>query len=86
MSYPVWFDNKNICVHCGAENSLFFLDKFGKKTKNSIYPLVGYKCSKCDAEYKIYWQKGDNGKYYPSPIDPDIIDNYVDMVKEGDVL
>lgn len=50
--YPVVSVN-SICPHCGKE--LVFIDKFGNKNNDPIYPISKFKCKDCDNEFYIKW-------------------------------
>ena len=53
VQYPVYFEKHNICIHCGAEGQLIFVDKFGRETKNEIHPFDHIKCKSCNRLYSI---------------------------------
>ena len=79
--YPIYFDKKNICVHCGAEGRLTFVDKFGNETKKEIHPFDHIKCKACGRRYSIYWQVDpSNGRMYPCAVDPSFKQEFVNLV------
>ena len=77
---PIAF-NSNICVHCGAENELTFVDKFGKETRSEVYPFDHIKCKKCGSQYSILWTRDDNtGRMRPSACDPSLKREFFNLV------
>ena len=80
--YPVYFEKRNVCVHCGAEGSLTFVDKFGRETKREIYPFDHIKCKACGREYSIMWQyDSDNPDVmYPTAVDPSIKQEFFNLL------
>lgn len=84
--YPVYFEKKNICVHCGAENSLIFVDKFGKETNQEIHPFDHIKCRKCGSIYSILWQRDkNNGKMFPIPVDPNLKLEFINILNKNNI-
>ena len=79
-TYPVYFD-KNICVACGAENTLTFVNIFGKECREEIHPYDHIKCTKCGAKYSIEWMNNkETGKMKPIPSDPSLVKNFMNLV------
>lgn len=64
--YPIIFNGKNVCIHCGAEGLLVFVDKFGRETNTEVYAFDHIRCKKCGRRYSILWQRDDNGNMYPT--------------------
>lgn len=65
--YPIIFEGRNVCVHCGSEGSLRFVDKFGNETNKDIHPFDHLKCSHCGRSFSILWQTDEkSGKMFPS--------------------
>ena len=60
--FPIYFKD-NICVKCGASNSLRILDANDNiildKDKKDIRSSV---CQSCNTEYLLEWE---NGTFYP---------------------
>jgi hypothetical protein len=81
--YPIYFEKRNICVHCGAEGTLTFVDKFGKETNKEIYPFDHIKCKKCNATYSILWQRDEsnNNRMYPTAVDHSINKEFLNTIK-----
>ena len=77
---PFYFEHKNICVRCGAEGQMVFIDKFGRETTKDIYPFENIKCKACGGLYSIKWDKGEDGKMYPSAVDPCLKQEFVNAV------
>lgn len=75
IQYPVYFE-KNICIHCGHNGSLLFIDKMGNETKQPIYPIINMVCKDCGTEYFLEWIRNDNDKMIPICIDKDKIKNF----------
>jgi ribosomal protein L37E len=81
VKMPFHFDRKNQCVHCGAQDSLVFIDKFGRESKAEINAFDHIKCSKCGRVYSIFWNKDEeNGKMYPSAVNPSIARDFSNIV------
>lgn len=81
VQYPVYFERKNICVHCGAEGELVFIDKFGRETAKEIYPFDHIKCKICGRTYSIKWQRDEsNGKMFPTAVDPSFKQEFINLL------
>ena len=81
VQYPIYFERKNICVHCGAENKLVFIDKFGRETTKEIYPFDHIKCLSCNRTYSIKWQRDEsNGKMFPTAVDPSFKQEFINLL------
>lgn len=79
--YPISFVKKNVCIHCGAENSIIFVDKFGNETRNEIHPFDHMKCRSCNRSYSIKWERDDNSnKMYPVPVELGIKQEFLNLV------
>lgn len=86
VQYPIMFDRRNICVHCGAENNLIFVDKFGRETKQEIHPFDHIKCKKCNRSFSILWEKdASTGKMYPIATDPGIKREFLNLVSYNNI-
>ena len=86
VHYPFYFERKNICVSCGAEGSLKFINIFGKEATHEVHPFESLKCSRCGALYSIKWDKNKNdGKLYPSAVDKNITRDFLNNFKEKDI-
>ena len=81
IHYPIYFERRNICIACGAANALKFINIFGKESPKEVHPFDKIRCSNCNATYSICWDKEDDGKLYPSAIDPSIKRNFVNAFK-----
>lgn len=78
--YPIMFDGRNICVHCGGEGTLTFVDKFGRATNQDIHAFDCIKCKKCGRTYSILWQNDEsNGKMYPSAVERNIKTEFLNL-------
>ena len=83
IHYPIYFDRKNICVSCGAEGDLQFVNIFGKNVNHEVHPFEYIKCSRCHAVYSIKWTRNpDDGKLYPSAVDKNIGREFVNLFKK----
>lgn len=81
VEYPIYFERKNECVCCGAEDQLTFVNIFGRETDKEVHPFDHIKCKQCGAIYSIKWDRdGESGKLYPSAIDPSIKNEFVNLV------
>lgn len=79
---PFYFERKNICVHCGVEGQLVFIDRFGRETKTDVHAFDHIKCKNCGEVYSIIWNREDTSeKMYPSAIDRSIKTDFVNIVK-----
>lgn len=80
VQYPLYFEKRNICVHCGAEGQIIFVDKFGNETRKDIYPLDHMKCKACGRTYSIMWKKDlEKEKMYPVPVETSIKQEFLNM-------
>ena len=84
VHYPIYFERKNICVSCGAEGSLKFINIFGKEASHEIHPFESLKCSRCGAVYSIKWIKGNDEKLYPSAVDKNIVRDFLNNFRDKD--
>ncbi len=84
IHYPIYFERKNICVSCGAEGTLKFINIFGKESPHEIHPFESLRCSRCGAAYSIKWSKGEDGKLYPSAVDRNITRDFINNFKKKD--
>ena len=81
VQYPVYFEKRNICVHCAAEGKLIFIDKFGRETSKEIYPFDHIKCKACGRQYSIKWQRDDfNDKMFPTAVDPSFKQEFINLL------
>lgn len=80
VTVPFYFKNKNICVRCGAEGQMVFIDKFGRETVKDVYPFENLKCKACGGVYSIKWEKGEDGKMYPSAVDPNLKQEFINAI------
>lgn len=82
VELPFYFDRRNECVHCGGKNTLVFIDKFGRESRQEIRAFDHIKCSKCGRIYSILWkQDPDNhNKMYPSAVNPSITRDFTNMI------
>lgn len=67
--YPVYFEHRNVCVHCGAEGTLVFTDKFGNEFVKELGIFEHIKCTRCKRIYSIRWDRDNDGVMKPSAID-----------------
>jgi hypothetical protein len=85
IQYPFYFERKNICVSCGAEGSLKFINIFGKESTHEVHPFESLKCSRCGASYSIKWDRDkETDKLYPSAVDKKITTDFLNMFKKSD--
>lgn len=81
IKQPIHFEKKNCCVHCGANGSLVFVNKFNKESDKEIHPFNHIKCRKCGHLYSIKWQPNpDNNSMYPSAVDYSIRQEFKNIV------
>ena len=82
ITQPIYFERKNECVHCGGKNTLVFIDKFGRETKEEIRAFDHIKCKECGKVYGIKWDKDDKSdKMYPSAVDLNPLEDFKNMIK-----
>lgn len=86
-SYPILFDRKNVCIHCGTENSLTIVDKFGNETKQEIHPFDYIRCRNCGRHYSIKWESDpdNNGKMYPIASDRSIKREFINLINHSSI-
>lgn len=87
VRYPIHFEKKNICVHCAAQGSLVFVDKFGNESKKEINAFDHIKCKTCGRIYSILWQRDEDndGKMFPSAVDPSIKRQFINLVNSSSI-
>lgn len=87
IQYPIYFEKRNICVHCGQENTLLFVDKFGNETRKDIHPFDHIKCKHCNSIYSILWQNDpdNNNKMYPTAVDPGIKQEFLNIMNHKNI-
>ena len=86
VSYPLLFDGKNVCVHCGGEGTLVIVDKFGNETKQEIHPFDHIKCKKCGRLYSIRWEHDpNNGKMYPIADERSIKREFINLINHNKI-
>jgi ribosomal protein L40E len=87
-SYPVYFSRKNICVSCGAEGELKFVNIFGKEVSHEVHPFEYLKCQRCGARYSIKWERdSSDDKLYPSAVDKRSVDDFLNnFIKKSDKI
>ena len=80
--YPIYFERKNICVSCGTEGELIFVNIFGKETSHDVHPFEYIKCKRCGALYSIKWDKSkEDNKLYPSAVDKSVLRDFLNNFK-----
>ena len=84
IQYPIKFSKGNVCIHCGAENTLKCVDSFGRETKkgNEIYPFEHIKCINCDRIYSIEWREDPEnpGQMRPVAVDPSLKQQFLNSL------
>ena len=57
LHFPIYFDyeRNNTCIHCGAQGTVYIVDKFGRKTREEVHPFDHLECSNCGQKYTIKW-------------------------------
>ena len=83
LHIPFYFEHRNECVHCGAKDTLKFVDILGRETTKEINAFDHIKCIACGRTYSISWspdESKDPGKLYPSAVDPSIKSDFQNMV------
>lgn len=80
--FPVYFKNKNICIHCGSNKSLIFVNAFGKKVhNNSVDTFSHLKCTNCGRTYSILWEPDDEGTMKPSAVEYNVGKEFMNFIK-----
>ena len=84
--YPLIF-NTNTCVHCGADNSLVFVDIFGRESKTEIHPFDHIKCNNCNRNYSIKWESSEdeNGCMTPRAVDHTIKQEFFNILDQKEI-
>lgn len=80
VKFPIYFENKNICVHCGGQGTLIFVDKFGRESNKDIHAFDHIKCTKCGRVYSILWEP-DGKTMHPTAINPSVKAEFSNLVK-----
>lgn len=81
IQYPLYFEKRNVCIHCGAENTLTFVDKFGNKTRKEIHAFDHLTCTACGRIYSIKWENDENSdKMYPVAVEPSVKQEFINLV------
>ena len=83
IEYPIYFEKKNTCIHCGKEGSLVLIDAFGRETKQEIHPFDHIKCTACGRKYSIKWNidESNNSKMYPVAVEREIKQEFINLIK-----
>lgn len=87
VQYPVYFEKRNVCVHCAAEGSLVFVDVFGRETNREINSFEHIKCKCCGRTYSINWKNdpANNSKMYPVAVDPSVSQQFSNFMNMRDI-
>ena len=84
--YPFLYEDYRICLHCGSK-SVHPINEYNKVSDNMIYPIVKFKCSKCNTEFYIKWIRNSNNELVPTCCGKesllDVIDNIIEFSKEN---
>lgn len=82
VKFPVYFRHKNICIHCGGEGTLVFVDKFGRESKKELSAFEHIKCTKCGRIYSMRWEpdEKDETTYRPSAVEFNIIQDFKNLI------
>jgi hypothetical protein len=79
IEYPLFIINENICIHCATKGSLKTVNIFGKQESTGIRPFSHIKCEACGRIFSIRWTQINNGKVIPVAIDPNIVNEVLNM-------
>lgn len=86
VEYPVMFERKNICIHCGAEKTLIFVDALNRETNKEIHPFDHIMCRACGTNYSILWQRDDEtGKMFPTATDDSFKREFINLVNHNKI-
>ncbi len=69
FKYPVYFEHRNTCIHCGAEGNLVFVDRFDNEYTRELGIFEYIKCKRCGRIYSIKWDRDREGRLKPSATD-----------------
>ena len=81
--FPLHFEHKNTCIHCGANGSLVFVDKFGNtSTKETSNAFEHIRCEKCGRIYSMKWEpmENDPNVYKPSAVEFNIKQDFKNLI------
>lgn len=84
ITQPVYFEHKNVCVHCGETGSLVFVDLGGRETTKEIFQFDHMKCTACGKIYSIKWSHPEDNPdiYRPSAVEFSIKRDFKNMFKD----
>ena len=85
IKYPVYFEHRNVCVHCGARNSLVFVDRFGNETTKETAAFEHIKCKRCKRIYSIRWDRDECGNMRPSAVDFSIVTQFNNFLSNDSI-
>ena len=66
---------KNYCMHCGAKDSLRYIDLQNESHKQLLFATSKVKCEKCGTEFFFHWIN-ENGEMCGYFSDKDIVDKF----------
>ena len=76
-----FISNKNICMHCGKEDVLKYIDLHNEEHSQMIYSTKSVRCTNCGTEYFIHWSDVD-GEMKPYYSDKYIIDDFSKNIRD----
>jgi len=83
--YPFYFIN-DTCPDCGKTKSIVKVNKYGKITKDDLYPLDHFHCINCNKDFSIEWLQENNMYNVPVVSDEytisEMISNIIDYANK----
>ena len=85
----LFFDGRNVCTHCAGENTLKFVDIFGRlrDSNEEIHAFDHIKCTKCGKIFSIEWRYDatDMAKMYPIAVDMTVEQEFQNLIHHKDL-
>lgn len=79
MRVPIYFEDYRICIRCGSHN-VVPIDKFGRESKQFIYPVSFFQCKTCNQTYTIKWIRDKDNNMIPVCSDNTQLTNVEDSI------
>ena len=87
VKFPLYFEHKNVCIHCGAKGALVFVDKFGRESTAEVAAFDHMRCRKCNRIYSMKWSptEKDPNIYRPSAVEFNIKMDFINIVNSSNI-
>ena len=91
--FPVWFEHKNVCIHCGKEGTLTFVDVRGRESTKEVAAFDHMRCTACNRLYSMRWTPLEDNPdvYRPSAVELNVKKDFMnifnkDVIKKGEKI